>query len=469
MKLAPLNFERLDGERLLFTDDVGGFFQSDRAFLERLVSDQLTGSDRAFLQKHGHADSGEKDVVTLGRVAKRIWRTAVDSTLDYVILVPTLRCNLSCDYCQVSRAGEMAQGFDWSERTLNSVLAFLDGLETKRIKVEIQGGEPLLRLDLLDQVRAFCRERFQRLEFVVCTNLQKVSEAAWDFLAASDTFVSTSLDGTFARHQSMRTKTEARQTEFEANLRRAVESFGTEKVSALPTIDPLVAPDPPAMIEAFASLGLTSIYLRRINHLGFARKRFDPGSGDSSWQKFYRAFLDALVAHNSVSDQKLEEYYLSHLVRRILQGGHDTHLDQRNPNWLGSRYIVIDFDGRFYPTDEARMVTRTGQIDLSVGSLDRGLDRQKLDRLNDHVWNGADPDCLHCAFQPYCGLDIVDDLSRYGRIDLPRPHTHHCRSQMFLFRLAFELIYSNDPQVQSTLAHWLRVPKFSAAAAPRLT
>ena len=38
--------------------------------------------------------------------------------IGYLILIPTLRCNLSCSYCQVSRAPEKAKGFDWSDETL---------------------------------------------------------------------------------------------------------------------------------------------------------------------------------------------------------------------------------------------------------------------------------------------------------------------------------------------------------------
>ena len=39
-----------------------------------------------------------------------------------------------------------ARGYDWDE-TLADVLRFLDSLETDQIKVEFQGGEPLLRID----------------------------------------------------------------------------------------------------------------------------------------------------------------------------------------------------------------------------------------------------------------------------------------------------------------------------------
>src|SRR3546814_2906530 len=93
-----------------------------------------------------------------------------------LILVPTLRCNLSCSYCQVSRVNADRSGFDWSEDTLAAVLACLDRLDTDRIKIEFQGGEPKLRLDLIAAVIERCT-RFAERQFVVCTNLQSLSDA----------------------------------------------------------------------------------------------------------------------------------------------------------------------------------------------------------------------------------------------------------------------------------------------------
>ena len=72
--------------------------------------------------------------------------------------------------------------------------------------------------------------------------------------------------------------------------------------------------------------------------------------------------------------------------------------------------------------------------------------------------NVNDPACSQCAYQPYCGRDIVDDLARYGLIDLPRTETAFCKRHMHLFDFAFELIYSNDEATQYSLKKWLRLP-----------
>src|SRR3546814_11176144 len=93
-----------------------------------------------------------------------------------LILVPTLRCNLSCSYCQVSRVNADRSGFDWSEDTLAAVLACLDRLDTDRIKIEFPGGEPTLRLDLIAAVIVRCT-RLADPQFVVLPTLHSLSAA----------------------------------------------------------------------------------------------------------------------------------------------------------------------------------------------------------------------------------------------------------------------------------------------------
>lgn len=112
------------------------------------------------------------------------------------------------------------------------------------------------------------------------------------------------------------------------------------------------------------------------------------------------------------------------------------------------------------------MVTRLGQIDLSVGTVFTGIDKTKLEALNGHAANHFHEDCIHCAYQPYCGVDLVDDLSRYGRIDMPKGDTVFCQRHLFVFGKAFDLLYSADPAVHHSLAGWLDVPAFDAALAP---
>ena len=468
MRVWPLQFRPTGGAQFIFSDDSGAFFQASRLFLNRYIQSRLTGADKEFLAKQGHSFDEVGDYRFTGFASRWSSRLNPATELNYLILVPTLRCNLMCDYCQVSRVEENANGFDWNGETISQVVKFLDGLTTPNIKIEFQGGEPLLRLDILEIIRTFCRARFERSEFVICTNLQDVSDEAWQFLDADDTHVSTSLDGNDSLHRKQRTKSSLAHKKFNANLNKALSLFGNSRVSALPTIDPSDPPLPKELIDNYVSRGFTSIFLRRVNYQGFARKNYGFDNSLNDWIRYYRDFISEIIAYNATVSEPIEEFYLSHLLRRIIRSGHHNHVDLRNPNWLGADYLVIDFDGKLYPTDEARMVTRVGQIDLSIGTVSEGIDTKKRRMLNEEVSNFDDPDCMHCVYKAFCGLDIIDDLSRYGRIDMPRHKTEHCRSHLDLFDFAFELLYSRDAHVQQSLALWLGIARYSPALAPRL-
>lgn len=470
MTFAPLRIRSIEAEGALVVNDAGRFFLGSSAFLDRLDHEDLSAEDRSFLRAGGHiVERGDGlGAATHARgVADRIARAG---SLDYLILVPTLRCNLSCSYCQVSRVAENQGGHDWSDETLHAVLRLLDRMDAPHIKIEFQGGEPTLRPDLIRAVIERCG-RFERAEFVICTNLQHVDDEILALFDRPDVFVSTSLDGDLATHARNRTGTAEATSAFLGNLRMLVERYGPTKVSALPTVDPNDPPDVDSLIDAYVDLGLDSVFLRPINFQGFARKRHAASrEQDDRWRDYYERFVRRIIERNWADRSRvLEETYLSIALRRIFQPGSERHVDLRNPNAMGIDYVVIDHDGTVYPTDEARMLARSGVVDLSIGNVAEGWGGPIFDLLNANSTNQFDPDCRRCAYQPFCGRDLIDDLARYGRIDIPRRETAFCRRHLHLFDLAFRLVYSEDESVRYSLARWLRLPGEPAAFGQRLS
>lgn len=466
MNTWPLRFRDLEDGSIFLANDAGGYFVSNRDFIDRYAHNRLTELDHAFLLEQGHSYGRTHDLQYTAFAWRYTARQTSQGRLSYIILVPTLRCNLACTYCQVSRANEAASGYDWTDVVVEDVLRFLDKLATSNVKIEFQGGEPLLRIDLLERVRKFCRKRFDKSEFVVCTNLQNLPPEALAFFDSDDTFISTSLDGKVSDHNRQRTQDNALVATFFSNLANVISLCGIKRVSALSTIDIDSPPDLDALIETYVSFGFSSIYVRPVNYQGFARRRPPKHDDLAIWCDIYGKFIDRLVEHNSRTGHVIEEFYLTHCLRRLLQPGHDGHVDLRNPSLPATDYIVIDFDGRLYPSDEARMLSRIGHVDFSVGNISDGLDHTKIATLSASALNNFDPDCIHCPYQPFCGSDPVDDVSRYGRIDIPRADTWFCGRQLSIFDLAVKLIYSNDEKVQFSLKSWIGLSSWPPALAP---
>jgi len=213
-------------------------------------------------------------------------------------------------------------------------------------------------------------------------------------------------------------------------------------------------PDLSALVDVYERFGLSSIYLWPINYQGFARRTYEHSNGLERWNRLHSRFIDLLIERNYATGRIVEEYYFTHCLRRVLRSGLDSHVDIRNPNFFAADYIVINYDGSLYPTDEARMLSRIGHVDLSIGHVAKGKDSNKIALLNESSLNNFDADCIHCTYQPYCGMDIVDDLSRYGRIDLPRLGTWFCGRHIAIFDKIFELIYRTDEKTAFSLAPW---------------
>lgn len=452
----PMKVRALD-EGSLFVNDTGRFFLASDAFAQRLHDDALSQAETDELRLQGNIIDPDDDFSLHSHAYGIAERLGGANSLDYLILVPTLRCNLDCSYCQVSRAGVNQRGFDWSDETLGGVLRIIDELATDSIKIEFQGGEPTLRPDLLRTIIERC-ERFAHKQFVICTNLQNLPADVLSIFDRDDVYISTSLDGSIAMHRMQRAGplTDA----FLDNLSSLTARYGPGKISALPTLDPRAPADIDEIIDTFSAFGLTSIFLRPINFQGFARKCHKQSrEQDEGWRSYYERFVRRIIERNWLDKSSvLEESYFSICLRRVFQPGADFHVDLRNPNPVGVDYVVIDYDGTVYPTDEARMLARSGVIDLSIGDVQTGWNTPERLALNEAFTNQFDPSCTVCAYQPFCGRDLIDDLARYGRVDIDRTETEFCRKHLHIFDFVFELIYSQDPAVRYSLAMWLRLP-----------
>lgn len=457
-QVLPLRFRRLDPAQLVFGTEAGSLFIGNSPFLERMDKQALTDADIEFLDRRGFISAGEGQLGETAFLHQLAGRLRPSEKLQYVLLVPTLRCDLSCSYCQVSRANISAHGYDWSPDVLARTLEFLDQQGGETIQVEFQGGEPTLRLDRVHAVIEFCRKRFRSTRFVICTNLSEFGGDLQVLLQGEDVHLSTSFDGTHAIHTEQRTGATEATDRFLQNLSAAMET-APGRVHALPTLNPQRLPDPAELLAGFDGLGIHALYLRPIAFHGFARKAHAGSRAhDAQWFRFFDQVVDEIVRWNDERETKFEEVSLTLALRRLLRPGVDTHADLRSPNWLGYDHLVVDYDGTLYPTDEARMLARSGIVDLSIGDVSAGIDEARRHALQGRAFNALDPWCSQCPYQAACGSDPIDDIARSGRADTPRPHTAFCKRQTHIFDLAVQLLQSDEVSVQRSIAHWLNLP-----------
>ena len=361
------------------------------------------------------------------------------------MIIPTLRCDLKCSYCQVSRVDKDLKGYDWDDEILNSFFKFVENYGSNNIKIEFQGGEPTLRLDIISKIINWTKEKNINAEFVICTNLMNLSNEFEEIIQNDKVYLSTSLDGNLEIQSKQRIDNEDKTKVFFKNFDYIFHKYGKKKISALPTFSDFN--NVKSTIDKYREIGLNYIYLRPVNYQGFARKKFPESKTQvNKWLNVYFEAIDYIFEKNFHTNENIIEFNLQTNLKRIFSLGHNGHLDLRNPNFAGRDNFIIDYDGKLYPSDESRMISRIGIIDLSIGHVSRGIDDKKISEFNWNQISDVNQDCIHCSYQSYCGVDTVDDLSRYNRIDLPKSETSFCQNQISKFDDIFKRLISNNPK-----------------------
>src|SRR5262249_40555595 len=119
-------------------------------------------------------------------------RSRFDRLRDFTglhIFVASLRCDHSCPYCQVSRQSADREAFDMWLETARLGVEFMLRSPSPMIKMEFQGGEPLLNFELIQTIVPEARVQAQKLGkqigFVIATNLSQVTDDIIDFCGSN--------------------------------------------------------------------------------------------------------------------------------------------------------------------------------------------------------------------------------------------------------------------------------------------
>jgi len=125
------------------------------------------------------------------------------------MFVVTVRCNQKCTYCHASSQDETSGiSNDMDSKTARKRVEMVFKSPSSNIKIEFQGGEPLLNFEIIKEVVEYAVELnndFQKIiEFVICTNLVNLNSTHVEFIKKHNIIISTSLDGSRNIHNKCR-------------------------------------------------------------------------------------------------------------------------------------------------------------------------------------------------------------------------------------------------------------------------
>jgi uncharacterized protein len=125
----------------------------------------------------------------------------VGTTITSIDLDLTVKCNLDCDYCFKEKSNA-----DMSLKTAQDAVVWLifASKDIRRIIVNMIGGEPLLKFDLIKQLVPFAKRRAYQhgklIHFGITTNGTIMSQELLDFWKKWNIGFHTSIDGCPAAH-----------------------------------------------------------------------------------------------------------------------------------------------------------------------------------------------------------------------------------------------------------------------------
>jgi uncharacterized protein len=466
LSLLPFNFERSGTDQFLVSNMVGDFLRLTEDEINRVIDLQLNPGDGLYERAYashlitGRNQTAQRQVLAM-RLRSRM--SFLRQVTPLHIFVVTLRCEHSCPYCQVSRQSTDRSRFDMSEQTAERALNIAFDSQAARIKIEFQGGEPLLNFELIKKIVSAAKTKSgatgKDVDFVIASNLALLDDAVLDFCKSHLILLSTSLDGPADLHNKNRPRPGNNSYELAVSgIRRAKEILGPDRVGALMTTTEASLDRVDEIIDEYLQLGLDGIFLRPLSPFGFAIKtkqfqRYDA----NNWLAFYERGLRRVLKINR-EGTPFREFYAALVLTRMLTDKPIGYVDLRSPAGVGIGALVYNYDGSVFASDEGRMLAEMGDNAFRLGHVNYN-DYWSLvlsDRLVDAISNSLTqcaPECSTCVFESHCGADPVYHHATQGDDLGIKPLSEFCARQKGIMHLLLEIL-DKSPEDAAILRRW---------------
>jgi uncharacterized protein len=467
--LLPFRFSRFTENEIFVTNEVGEFMFVSRDDLTSLVRHELRPESEVFLNlkaKQIVTDTEMEPVVGMLATKYRTKKAFLDNFTALHMVVPTLRCNSNCRYCQVSRKDVNAVGVDMNKPTAKKTVDLIFKSPSKSVKIEFQGGEPLLNFKLVKYIIEYAEWKNlfakKRLEFVICTNLTLIDEAMLKYLRKHHAYISTSLDGPKVLHNRNRPLqiTENSYDILIDKIGLCRKYLGHDGVAALMTTTRFSLDCFKGIIDEYIARGFTEIFLRALNPYGFAKREAD--SIGYSMDDFVTKYLEALdyIIDINLQGQYFMEAFAALILTRILTPFSTGFVDMQSPAGVAISGVVYDYNGNVYVSDEARMLAATGDHQFLMGNVHNHtyqelFNSEFMHSLISSACLESLPQCSECAYQSFCGADPVRNYSEQGDVIGHCSRSDVCKRNKRIIHHLLQLIKRKDKGIDDVLWSWI--------------
>jgi His-Xaa-Ser system radical SAM maturase HxsB len=466
LSLLPFNLERTGSGQYLVANMVGDFVRLTEDEIEKLTNLQVRPGDGLYEKAyaaHLLTNASQKSQLQILALRLRSRMSFLRHMTPLHAFVVTLRCEHSCGYCQVSRQSANRSRFDMSEETASRALDIAFQSHTRRIKIEFQGGEPLLNFPLIKTIVSEATRRSEvankKVDFVIASNLALLDDTVLEFCKSNGVLLSTSLDGPADLHNKNRPRPGGNSYELAVEgIRRAQKMLGRDRVGALMTTTKASLTRVDDIIDEYLKLDLDGIFLRPLSPFGFAIKTKQYHRYDAKdWLAFYEHGLRRVLEINH-QGKPFIEFYTALLMTRMFSDKPIGYVDLRSPAGVGIGALVYNYDGSVYASDESRMLAEAGDHTFRLGHVNHDdynslvLSDKLIGAISSSLTQCA-PECSSCVFEAHCGADPVYHYATQGDMLGIKPLSAFCARQKGIMGILLEIL-DNSPEDAAILRQW---------------
>lgn len=465
MNILPFNFEHMN-EHHTFISNLSGFHTvitphelhdlidfgsiSSVGLKEELSNKLFVGTDAEM----------HTSVAALATSLGKQLMNSIEFRPIYMI-VPTLRCDHTCNYCQVSRASIHASGYDLDEELIPKIIAMIAGSSEAPYKIELQGGEPLLRFDLVTKIYAEAEKQLcGPFQLVIATSLSPLTDDVLLWAKGKNVFFSVSLDGDSIVHNSNRIHPSSNSYSLAVSgIERIQNELGADRVSTVTTVTDALIRDPMSLLTAHIEVGLFDLFIRPVSPYGFANTKAQRKYSMADYMDFYER-LWSLIRSLKGNGIRFTEHSVGIHAKRLLKPSYSSYADLKSPSGVVLNCILFNYDGKIFGSDESRMLQKTtanqdfsmgvvGELSLKNSSFYKNITSQSFNFLH--------PGCETCAFQPFCGSDPCQNISLQGESIGDKSISEFCSYHKSMFRFVVQKYFLGSLEDRCLIEEWVNV------------
>jgi len=407
-------------DKYLLTTDHGSWVALDKKEYDAFIRDKLDDGLFKILEEKGVILTPQNFNIIIEDYRKRLSGVFQGTSLH--ILTPTIRCNLKCGYCHSNVKSELSnEKYDMSKDTMDKTLDFIFQSPNNHITIEFQGGETLLRVDLLKYIvkkaKKMNKKYKKKVNFALVSNLTLMNDSLLSWLQKEGVNICTSLDGPKELHDKNRW--------FEGGgasydgvtywIKKIKEKTGRPPGMLMVTTKHSI-PLWKEIVDEYIKWGHTSLQLKHMNKIGFAELSWKQiGYTMDEFLDFWKNAVDYMIELNK-KGIKIKERFVTLILKKSLTKYDPNFVDWRNPTGEIIGAMAYDHKGDIFASDEGRMNDLFKLGNVHNDNYKDIISSEKSQQILGASINDNYAICDACVYKPWCGLDPVVIHAEQGSI-----------------------------------------------------